>query len=194
MRCTCHEICTLRFTKRCPCHKICTSRFTKRRTCHEICTSRVTERCACHEICTSRFAKRCACHEICTSRCTKRCTCHEICTSRVTERCACYELCTSRSTKCCTCHELCTSRSANEPHVQKSRFTAPVLSSLTITTMSKVLHLPRKLHFEVKQLRSLPPVTKSRLWSTTRGFPCACHEKSPPCTKMRTAPQRERNR
>ena len=31
--------------------------------------------------------------------------------------------------------------------------------------MSKVLHLPRKLHFEVKQLRSLAPVTKS-LWRT----------------------------
>ena len=33
--------------------------------------------------------------------------------------------------------------------------------------MSKVLRLPRKLDFEVKQLRSLAPVTKSRLWNTT---------------------------
>ena len=36
------------------------------------------------------------------------------------------------------------------------------LSSSTITNMSKVLHLPRKLHDEAKQLRSLAPVTKSR--------------------------------
>ena len=53
----------------------------------------------------------------------------------------------------------------------------------------------RKLHIEVKQFRSLAPFTKSRLWGTkARGFPRACHEKSPPCTKMCTAPQRERNR
>ena len=38
-------------------------------------------------------------------------------------------------------------KSENEPHVQKSRFTAPV------TTMSKVPRLPRKLHFDVKQLK-----------------------------------------
>ena len=38
--------------------------------------------------------------------------------------------------------------------------------------MSKVLHLPRNLHFEVKQ--PLAPVTKSRLGTTkTRGFPFA---------------------
>ena len=48
------------------------------------------------------------------------------------------------------------------PSVQKSRFTAPVTKS-ELTTMSKVRHLPRKLHFEVKQLRSLASVTKSRL-------------------------------
>ena len=36
----------------------------------------------------------------------------------------------------------------------------------------------RVVNFEVKPLRSLAPVTKSRLWTTkTRGFPCACHEK-----------------
>ena len=56
----------------------------------------------------------------------------------------------------------------------------------------KLLCLPRNLHFEVKPLRSLAPVTKSRLWTTkTRGFPHACHEK---CAKMRTAPQRELSR
>ena len=48
-----------------------------------------------------------------------------------------------------------------------------------------------------KQSRSDPLhlSRKIRLWTTkTRGLPCACHEKSPPCRKMRTAPQRERSR
>ena len=82
-------------------------------------------------------------------------------------------------------------KSANEPHVEKHC----TCHSLKITTMSKVLHLPRKMQFKVKPLRSLAPVTKSRLTTTkTRGFSCACHEKSPPCAKMHTAPQRERSR
>ena len=59
-----------------------------------------------------------------------------------------WKMCTSRFTKCCACP---CHKSENEPHVQKSRFTAPV------TTMSKVPRLPRKLHFDVKQL------TKSRV-------------------------------
>ena len=84
------------------------------------------------------------------------------------------------------------------PHVQKSGFTAPVTKSGLLDDhhhVQSAVYLPRKLHFEAKQLRSLAPVTKSRLWSTkTRGFPCACHEKSPPCAKMHTAPQRERSR
>ena len=38
--------------------------------------------------------------------------------------------------------------------------------------MSKVLHLPRNLHFEVKPLRSLAPVTTCRLFGPpkTRGY------------------------
>ena len=169
----CHEICTSRFTKRYACHEICTSRFAKRCTCHKMCTSRFTKCCACHEICTSRFTKCCACHEICTSRFTKCCACHEIYTSRFT---TCHEMCTSRFTKCCACHEICT----NEPQISKSHDSLHLsrnLSSSTITTMSKVLRLPRKLHFKVKQLRSLAPATKSRFWSKARGFPCPCHEK-----------------
>ena len=32
--------------------------------------------------------------------------------------------------------------------------------------------------------RLTTPITKSRFWSTkTRGFPCVCYEKWPPCTK-----------
>ena len=61
-------------------------------------------------------------------------------------------------------------RSANEPHAQPSRFTSPVTKSERLEdhdhVMSKVLHLPRSLHFEVQLLRSLAPVTKSRLWTT----------------------------
>ena len=40
--------------------------------------------------------------------------------------------------------------------------------------MSKVLHLPRKLHFEVKPLGSLGPVTESRLWSSFREVTTMC--------------------
>ena len=76
---------------------------------------------------------------------------------------------------------LCLPPNLQTSHMSKSQDSLHLsrnLSSLTITTMSKVLRLPRKLHFEIKHLRSLAPVTKSRLWSTkTRGFPCACHEK-----------------
>ena len=58
------------------------------------------------------------------------------------------------------------------------------LSSSTICAMSKVLRLPRNLHFEVKPLRSLLPVTKSRLGTTkTRGFPCACHHHDRKCAR-----------
>ena len=176
--CACQELCASRFTKRCTCHEIYTSRFTKCCACHEVCTSRFTKRCICHEICTSRFTKRCACREIYTSKFTKCCACHEICTIflLVLPRAAStlppqynlwffrrgrhfwhhgarfgqgkWKMCTSRFTKCCACP---CHKSENEPHVQKSRFTAPV------TTMSKVPRLPRKLHFDVKQL------TKSRV-------------------------------
>ena len=38
-------------------------------------------------------------------------------------------------------------------------------------TMSKVLWLTRNLHFEAKSLRSLAPVTKSRLWTTKTRCP-----------------------
>ena len=87
-------------------------------------------------------------------------------------------------------HEVCTSRLT-----KSTRSAAPSQSASTITTISKVLHLPRILHFKLKPFRPRDPVTRSRLWTTkTRGFPRTCHEKRPPCTKMRTAPQRERSR
>ena len=111
----------------------------------------------------SRFTKCCACHEICTSRFTKCCACHEICTSRFTKRCTCHEICTCRSTcKCCACHEICAQATCPKVTIHCLRLSRN-RSSSTIANMSKVLHLPRKLHFEAKQLRSLAPVTTSRL-------------------------------
>ena len=100
----------------------------------KICTLRFTKCCAYHEICTSRFTRCCACHEIGTSRSTKYCTCHGSC-----KRATCPKV-----TVHCTCHEI----------------RAPQRSP---PCMSKVLHLPRNLHFEVKPLRSLAPFRKNRL-------------------------------
>ena len=134
----------------------------------KICTSRFTKCCACHETCTSRFTKCRACPEIRTSRFTKCCTCHEICTSRVTECCAFHEIFKTRHL----------SKSHCSPHLSRN------LSSST-TTMSKVLHLPRKLHFVDRQLQSLATVTKA-------DFGAPKHDTI--YTKMRTAPQRERSR
>ena len=128
------------------------SRVNKCCACHEVCTSRFTQCRACHEICTSRFTKCCACHEVCTSRFTNCCACHESCTSRFTKCCA-YEICTS----CCSCHEV-----ASEPHVQKSRFTAPVTKSERLED-----------HHHVQ---SAAPATKSALRCNTAPIPCACHE------------------
>ena len=77
----------------------------------------------------------------------KCCACHAICTSRVTKCCACHEIWTSRFTKCCTCHEICKQTS----HVSKSHDSLHLSrnqSTSKITTMSKVLHLPRNLHLK----------------------------------------------
>ena len=76
---------------------------------------------------------------------------------------------------------LCLPRNLQTSHMWKSYDSLHLSrnqSASTITTMSKLLHLPRNLHFEVKPLQSLAPVTKSRLWtSKARDFPCACQEK-----------------
>ena len=169
----------------------------------EICTSRFTKCCACHEIYTLRFTKRCACHfEV------HKALCHELCTLRFTKCCACHELGTSRF----TCHSPAKAfRRKNaskddiqmpkrsfrgrlpricEPHVEMSRFPAPV---------EKLEHVQDHRH-----IQSGAPATESALRSTaashekstldhrnTRFPSCACHEKWPPCTKMRTALRRE---
>ena len=66
---------------------------------------------------------------------------------------------------------LCLPRKLQRSHMWKS-YDATIhwhlsrnQSTSTITT-SKVLHLLRNMHFEVKPLRPLAPVTKSRLWTT----------------------------
>ena len=72
-----------------------------------------------------------------------------------------------RETKCCACHEICTSRftnaardtkSANEPHVQKPRFTAPV-------TKSEVLD-------DHHHVQSAALATKAAFRSKTAPIPC----------------------
>ena len=55
-------------------------------------------------------------------------------------------------------------KSANEPHVQKSQFTAPV-------TKSELLD-------DHRHVQSAAPATKSAFRSQTPPIPCTCHEKS----------------
>ena len=142
---------------------------------------------------TSRFTKCCACHEICTSRFTKCCACYEICTSRFTK---CYGMPATklhfevhkalylprslhlrgsqmlhlpRNLHIEGDRVLCLPRKLQASHMSESHDLLHLSrnqSSSKITTMSKVLCLPRNLHFEVKPLRSLAPVGKSRLWTT----------------------------
>ena len=129
-----------------------------------------------NEICTSRFTKYCACHGICTSRFTKYCDCHKIWrftsaapVSKFARRGSQSAVSVTKSALRGSQSAVPATKSANEPHAEKLRFTAPV---------TKSERLDDHHHVEVKQLRSLPPVTKSRLSSTnTRGFPCTCHEK-----------------
>ena len=146
-------------------------------TCHAICTSRFTKCCTCHEICTSRFTRvlhlprnlHFEVHQVLHLPRNLHFEVHKVLplprnlhfeVHKVLH--ACHEICTSRVTECCACHEIC--KRITCPKVTIHMHLSRNLSSSTITTMSKVLHLPRKLHFQVKQLRSLAPVTKSRLW------------------------------
>ena len=98
-------------------------------------------------------------------------------------------------TKYCTCHEIFNRSTSpatklhfkdkvlrlpqfllKTTHMSKSQDSLHLSrnwSASKITIMSKALRLPRSLQFKVKPLRSLAPVTKSRLWT----FLCACHEK-----------------
>ena len=68
-------------------------------------------------------------------------------------------------------------KSANYPHVMSKSHDSMHLSrnqsASKIATMSKVLHLPRNLHFKVKPLRSPAPVTiqKSTLDHQNTRFP-----------------------
>ena len=96
--------------------------------------------CTHHEICTSRFTKYCACHDMCTSRFTKRCACPHNLHFEVQKA-----LCLPRSLQ--TSHM---SKSHNSLHLSRNQ------SAPKITTMSKVLHLPRKLRGKVHKVLHLP--------------------------------------
>ena len=110
-----------------------------------------------------------------TKSALRYCACHEICTSRSTKRCACHEICTSRFTKRCACYNICALRFASK------------------ITISKALHLPRNLHFEVKTLRLLACQEKSTLHHQNTRF--SLRLPRPSCPKIRTAaPQQGRSR
>ena len=171
--CACHEICTSSFKKMTH-----LPRFTNYCACHEISISRFTKHCACHGICDARFTKRCAGNEICTSRFTKRFACHEICASRFTQSAAPVTNSARRGSQ----SAVPATKSSTEPHVEKLRLTAPVTKSEHLEDHHHVHPKCCTCHeictVEVKPLRSLASVTKSRLCTTkTQVFPCACHEK-----------------
>ena len=156
-----------RSTKYCTCGKICTSRFTKSCACHEICTSRLTKCFACHEICSSGFTTCFACHEVCTSRFTKCCAFHEICTFRWTKCCVGHQSAFQDSHGAALTRRFAARASKDNIKIPKRSFRAISESEPHVGFHdSKVLHLPRNLHFEVKPLRSFSPVTKSLLWTT----------------------------
>ena len=95
----------------------------------------------------------------------------------------CHEICTSRFTKCLLLpqnlhfevHKALrlpqesALRGSQTSHTLKSHDSLHLSqnqSTSKSTTVSKVLRLPRSLHFEVKPLRSLAPLPTSRLWTT----------------------------
>ena len=166
---------TSSLTECCACHEIWPSRFTKCCACHEICTSRFTKHCcACQEICTSRFTKCCVCHELYTSRFTKCCACHEICTSRLTRRSPEKVFRCKNASKDNIQIQRRSFRarlppiSENEPHVEKSHFTPPVTKIERVEDHHHIQSAApaTKSALRSKPLRSLAPVTKSRLWTT----------------------------
>ena len=76
---------------------------------------------------------------------------------------------------------LCLLRNLQTSHMLRSHdslYLSRNQSASKITTMSKVLRRPRNLHFQVKPLRSLAPVTKSRLWTVDHEVSLAIATKS----------------
>ena len=71
--------------------------------------------------------------------------------------------------------------SENEPHVEKSRFIALVTKTERLEDhhhVQSAAPATKPTRVQIKPLRSLAPVTKSRLWTTeARFFPSVCHEK-----------------
>ena len=93
----------------------------------------------------------------------ERCACHELCTLkflsalRFTNRCACYEIYTSRFTCSGPATAFrCKNASNDTIQIPKRSFRARQFTALSrnlsaskVSTVSKVLRLPRNLHFEV---------------------------------------------
>ena len=122
---------------------------------------------ACREVCTLRFTKCCPCLEVHKVLCLPRSLHFK--SHKVARRNLHFKVHKVLRTAPTTILE-------SPPHVEShdSLHLSRNQSASKTTTTSKVLHLPRNLHFEVSRLRSLAPVTKSRLCTTNTS---ACHEK-----------------
>ena len=131
-----------------------------------------------HEICTSRL-KCCVCHQICTSRFTLPLSlCFKVHKALRLPRNLHFEVHIAQPCQGVLPQKRCqrqrqdikTKRrpplSENDPHVQKSRFIAPV----TVTKLERI-----EDHHHVQ---SAAPATESTFRSITAPIPCTCRENS----------------
>ena len=178
-------------TKCCARHESCTSRFTRRRACYEICTSRFSQGAVSgtksahrgfHKVLrlprNLHFEVRQVLHLLRNLHFEV----HKVLRARTKSA-----LQGPQSTAPAT-------KAANEPRVQKSRFTAPVTKSERVEDHRHVLRLPRNLHFEVKPLRSLAPVTKSDHHVGTCATRTRSREAPAPATQISRASRNARRR
>ena len=151
------------------------------------CECRVRSGCACLKICTSRFTKCCACHdlhfEVHHALCLPRnlhlevrqvlhlprnlhIEAHRQSAAPATKSAlrGSPSAVPTKSLPRGSLSAVSATKSANEPHVQKSRFTAPV-------TKSELLD-------DHHHVQSAAPATKTAFRSKTAPIPCTCHEKS----------------
>ena len=168
-----------------PRNLICSSRFTKCCACHEICTLRGSQSAApATNSSTSRFTKCCACHEICTSRSYKVAApaeVHKTCTKSAIQGSQSAVPATKSALQGSQSATAPATKSENEPHVEVSRFTAPVRKSERL----------EDFHHAQSPKCCTAPAMKSALRSKAAPIPCTCHEKStlePPKHEVSLAP------
>ena len=132
------------------------------------CISKFTQCFACHEICALRFTKSAVPATKSALRSSQNAAPATKSALRGLQRCACYDICTSRFTKCCACHEICASRftkprNLQTSHMSKSHDSLHLSRNQSADHVQSTARATKNLHFEVKPLRPLAPVTKSRL-------------------------------